>query len=1295
MPGTTVFGPAGTFHAPVVINGRHPVPFPHRVGTLPPLADCWLERASQVEPAAPGVAPPCLVVTGLGGAGKTQIAAGLAHRAWEAADVDLLVWITANSRNAIVTGYARAGADVTGVADDDPEQAAARFLDWLAEPRGARWLIVLDDLQAPRDLARLWPPGHPLGRTVVTTRRRDSALLRGRQVCDVDRFTPEESLDYLRRKFDADERLLGEAELLAEDLGHLPLALSQAAAYTLDRDVSCADYRKRFADRRRRLADLVPDPDVEMMPDDYSLTVATTWSLSIEAADRLAPVGLARPLLELIGVLDPNAIPVEVLRCDAARALFTTGPATSTPSAEDADDALHNLRRLSLVTVADGLVRVHALVQRAAREALDPQALGRVGRAAADALRATWPETEDDHRLVRLVMANAETLVAQHGHTLLIGKVHALVNHVLYARGRNWSPNPLWVAEVYDRLHADAVRLSGAEHETSLDLRQHHIRFRCLGGDVHGVTEAMAEVLATRVRLFGPEHRETLSVRQDMAGLTGWVGEAEQAERMYGELAVDCARILGPDDPNTLSCRLEVLRWQAEAGEGAAQAVRTLPALVEDTTRALGPDHSTVLEMRWGLAAWYMELDDFPAAVEYLRPLVADMSRLWGEHHSKTREMRLKLADALLDSGAPADAAEQYAKIVGAMAPVAHWDRFSTHEYVNVFSKMLLARYTAGDLAAALAAGWELLQDGLRHWRHATADLFNVVNTIGNVATRYGKAADVDKAVEILTRLVETAATIGGPEVSSVLVARHNLAWWRGVAGDHAYAVAAFTELVAIRSRVFDPTDPEIVSTRTALAHWQTQAGDSASAAEVLDGLLSDLLSSSPIPEADLLGLMRSLMLAALRLQVSGEFTLAYGYFERLPALFIRYSGPDAQETLRIRHQAAVCRALIGERVEALAAEEALLADQVRVLGPVHSDTLDTALIIAVLRGLTGDPAGAHTVRLELLADLVRARGVEHVDTVGVLDGLEGFAREQREPAINLELWTELAVEYAVVLGVTHERTLAARRQRVWWLVEAGDIVPAAADAEALLADSRAVRAPHHPQTLEVLGEFAYCRDYLGDVAGALAAYREQLRGLLETSGADAEATRGVLPRLRIVSERPTTPGERAERLAALVVDYASVLGADALEVLWLRLPAADALFTSGDRDAGESAFVELLADCLRVLGPEHELTMGVRHDTAHQRGLGGDPEAAVTGLAELLADRLRVLGPTHSHTLHTRWALAHWRGAAGDVDTAVADLTRLLGECEAHLGAGDEQTEDIRRSLAHWREVAGPPSPD
>lgn len=321
---------AGSIGLLTVHGGRPPVSWPALVGSIPPSADRRVDRPADrrladavADPGGPGIVS-CQVLSGLGGVGKTQLAAALARRLWDDRQIDLLVWITATSRSAILTGYAETAARITGIDDPDTERAAARCLSWLNEPHRRRWLVVLDDLDEPNDLTGLWPPTSAGGRTVVTTRRRDAALLAGRHLIDVDVFTPEQAVAYLNGKLARQPQRLQETAELAAALGHLPLALSQAVAYILDRGprMTCARYRTLLADQRHLLADLAP----HALPDEHRDVVAATWTLSIERADRLAPAGLVRPLLETAALLDPNGIPLEVLTSAAFAEYCTPAP---------------------------------------------------------------------------------------------------------------------------------------------------------------------------------------------------------------------------------------------------------------------------------------------------------------------------------------------------------------------------------------------------------------------------------------------------------------------------------------------------------------------------------------------------------------------------------------------------------------------------------------------------------------------------------------------------------------------------------------------------------------------------------------------------------------------------------------------------------------------------------------------------------------------------------------------------------------------------------------------------------
>ncbi len=347
------------------------VAWPVLSGLMPPLADSYTPRTESGPDPADSLHPGETVVLvtadaaaralgGMGGTGKTQLAAAIAHTLWNRGAVDLVLWVTASGRDAVLTGYAQALNDV-GLPDpyEGPEVAASHFLAWLAEtPRP--WLAVLDDLADPAVLDGLWPWG-PNGRVLVTTNRPDAALrAHSPRAVELGPFSDRESLAYLSTKLEADRDQWTGALDLATDLGFLPIALAQAATLMAYTGIDCRQYRTRMAEWRQRLGagGGTPTP-----------VVADTGALALEYADQLPPAGLARPMMALISMLDSNGIPGAVLTTPAACAYLSRFGGAAPADEVQARAAVHALGRLGLVTIdttsAARTVRVHELVQAA------------------------------------------------------------------------------------------------------------------------------------------------------------------------------------------------------------------------------------------------------------------------------------------------------------------------------------------------------------------------------------------------------------------------------------------------------------------------------------------------------------------------------------------------------------------------------------------------------------------------------------------------------------------------------------------------------------------------------------------------------------------------------------------------------------------------------------------------------------------------------------------------------------------------------------------------------------------
>ena len=220
---------------------------------------------------------------------------------------------------------------------------------------------MFDNAPDRASVERFVPPAGP-GRVLITTQNQHWPP---GQALDVPVLDTEVAADFLvNRTGDADRAAARE---LAAELGGLPLALEQAAAYMQATGTTLARYLPLFRDRQ---ADLLARGEAAGHPADVAATLGL--ALSRLAGEAPAAAGLVRCWRSWPPSRSrwPCCSPVSRLRaCWARRSAAGVGPLLGDPVA--AGDAITALRRYSLVAPAgDGLVLVHRLVQAITRAQL-------------------------------------------------------------------------------------------------------------------------------------------------------------------------------------------------------------------------------------------------------------------------------------------------------------------------------------------------------------------------------------------------------------------------------------------------------------------------------------------------------------------------------------------------------------------------------------------------------------------------------------------------------------------------------------------------------------------------------------------------------------------------------------------------------------------------------------------------------------------------------------------------------------------------------------------------------------
>ena len=793
-------------------RGQSASPTRIRFGSRPRVTTGFIEREGQDElfDAIFTRAEPRTVLTGMRGSGKTQLAAAVAAKC-EDAGWPIVAWIHAASRKELIADLyelaLRIGIDAPK--DIPPETIIRRFLDQLRSADAADRFFVFDNVENLDDLKGITPEGSGIRVIITTTRHLDWDSL-GWLPLTVGVFDREQSITLLcGRTGDAHRDA---ADRIADALGDLPVAVTQAAATAKSGRYSLSNYLERLSNHP------LESSINRLEGDDYPDAVSIALFLAYEQ------------VLEQIRATHPQQEKIAISLLGTLSLLAASGVPTHWLLAVNNDsDAVHDtlsfLKRSSILqesTDSDKTI-IHRLQGQVYRETyLSDQ--GKFNKACIYA--TTILDKINIGQLANFEQQRQETrnLVEQIGAVTSQDHSRPLFSDpdfvaLLATTIRNAAD--LGMPQLALTLTDSVTRAGdtlGPDHPSTLASRNNLANAYRDAGRLDEAIALHEQTLEDSTRILGPHHPDTLTSRNSLAGAYRDAGRLDEAITLYEQNLKDLEGLLDPDHPYTLTSRNNLAYAYQDAGR-LTEAITLYEQTLEDRTRILGPDHPDTLTLRLNLAYAYQDAGRLTEAITLYEQNLKDLEGLLGPDHPYTLTSRNNLASAYQDAGRLNEAITLYEQnlkdLEGLLGP--------DHPHTLASRNNLASAYQdAGRLDEAITLYEQTLTDRTRilgpHHPHT-------LQARNNLASAYQDAGRLDEAIPLFEQTLTDRIRILGPHHPRTLITRNNLAVAYQTADRLDEAITLYEQTLEDSTRILGPHHPDTLTSRNNLAVAYRAAG--------------------------------------------------------------------------------------------------------------------------------------------------------------------------------------------------------------------------------------------------------------------------------------------------------------------------------------------------------------------------------------------------------------------------------------------------------------------------------------
>ena len=701
-----------------------------------------------------------VVVSGLGGVGKTSLVKEYLDR--NKASFSLVWWVSGEYP---LPKIRELGEFLHLVKPNDKEEEVlANVMEWLAA--NDDWLIVFDNANEPKELTPYLPSK---GQVLITTRNphwRDSLV--------ISVFSRQESIDLLTRLTHQTECENGQN--LAEALGHLPLALTQAGAYMAETMTSFSDYLQIFYQARKELW------EDEKPPEDYRKTVQTTWDISVKRIQKELPGAVQ--FLYRAAFVSPDHIPEELFADE------TIDPLTL-------NRYLQKLQKFSLLAVGnhERTFFIHRLVQLTTKDRLSIEETQMILQKLLQRFHTLWnfsyknPATwKEDRR----IFWHLESFCREAFERNEMAKESAIFLNSLGLYATHVEVDLSLAIRFFNQALKINTSLYGRKtHHASTVLNNLGTAYQRLG-DYPIAICFFLEAFETNSHLFGEKNPDVTLNLNNLGVAYQAQGYLQKAIDFFTK-ALEIDEVLYGENDQMIAADLNNLGTALLQQGHVQKAIDTLKRYVDIVGAAYGEEHPFFATGINNLGMAHKEKRDFPSAIRNIAQALEIEKSLFGEEHPQAAAKLHNLGLIYLQLNDLEKAFDFLNRALKIREKIYKEEHGQVAETLNGLGGVYQAQ---NNLAKALEFFNRALKIQKKIYGIRSSEVALSLNNVGSV---YRAQGNLEAGINYYEQALEIQEKISGEEHPDIVLYLNNLASANKARGNLARAIEYFRRVVEVQ----------------------------------------------------------------------------------------------------------------------------------------------------------------------------------------------------------------------------------------------------------------------------------------------------------------------------------------------------------------------------------------------------------------------------------------------------------------------------------------------------------------